>query len=347
MNILHIVILLALSISLSFSAEFDKSNRNDYEITMDDLHSSLSNIAEDASNYIDDGLADFVYEDNETIPDDNTTTNKISSDDEFFLSDKFLNEKRKGYVKLTTYSTINSRSSFLDTTDTKFSARIPLHRFRKRFKVWWENLGQDKNNKTGSDEKQAVGLSYLSPERYGITPRYSLGISSFYPLIRARYNKEWAFKDWDIELAQTFTYFTDDGFEEKTNAYIDTKFFNLSLFRIALTRKTAEYFSGMSYGIDFIGVWRPNNKTGITLSQGFSGNTKYTYTMDKDANPVIEENMSGINKYTTRLRYRKNFYRKWLFYELGPAIDFDVRNNYMENYSFIIKLDVFFGKGYY
>ena len=362
MNVFKIVILLLLLTSLSYSKNtntFDMSERNNYEIAMDKWHADFSDLVEETSNYVDDGIADFIYEDNKTTPDNNTSldNNKtkkavFKDNDKFFLSEKYLNEKRKGYVKFTPYTKQNTRSDFSDKTDYKIKARIPLHRFKKRFKVWWNRVRKkDKDSVSDANltkEEKIKKMSYFNPDKYGIKQRYSLGVSSWYPLVRARYTKEWSYSTWEVELAQTFTYYTDDGFEEKTNLYFDTKFSNLSLFRVSLIRKTGEEYSGMDYGLGLTGFWRQDSKTGISLTQSFGGNTKYEYTKDEDEDedPVEYKRTAKINKYYTGGTYRKNFYRKWLFYELATGVDFDIRNSYKPNYSVGAKIDVFFGRGY-
>lgn len=347
-----IILLLLLFSTLLFSKELDK---NDFEIAMDKWHTQFSDVVEDTSNYVDDGLADFIYEDNQRTTDNNASidNNKVNKtifrdNDKFFLSEKYLNEKRKGYVKFTPYTKQNTRSTFSDKTDYKIKARVPLHRFKNRFKVWWNEFrDKDELSDANLSKKEKIKkMSYFNPDKYGIKQRYSLGISSWYPLIRARYTKEWSYTDWEIELAQTFTYYTDDGFEEKTNTYFDTQFLNLSLFRISFMRRTGEDYSGMDYRASAICVWRPDNKTGISLIQSFSGNTKYKYTKDEDADPVEYQRTAKINKYYSGVSYRKNFYRKWLFYEIGTGIDFDVRNSFKTNYSVAAKIDIFFGRGY-
>ena len=89
--------------------------------------------------------------------------------------------------------------------------------------------------------------------------------------------------------------------------------------------------------------WTPKKNTGFSISQGFNGSTKYQHTEDKNAIPIIYEDYNGIYNYSTNITWRENFYRKWLFYEIQPGVNFHKQYNYEANYTFRVLLDIFVG----
>ena len=74
----------------------------------------------------------------------------------------------------------------------------------------------------------------------------------------------------------------------------------------------------------------------------WSRNTKYEYIDNEQLQKC--EIYSGINNYVTTLTFRKNIYRKWLFYEISPGVNFSKVYNYNPNYRLYFRLDMFFGK---
>ena len=43
------------------------------------------------------------------------------------------------------------------------------------------------------------------------------------------------------------------------------------------------------------------------------------------------------------LRWRENIWKEWLFYELGPGVNYHKRYDYRPNYNISFGIDMFFG----
>jgi len=71
------------------------------------------------------------------------------------------------------------------------------------------------------------------------------------------------------------------------------------------------------------------------------GNKKlmaYTLGMNADlTSPAV------TTLYFMKMRYRYNFYKKWAFYEIAPALSFDRDNDFSPSPGVIVKLDIVFG----
>ena len=361
MKILNIIILTIILASISYAEE---QNLDDGHF-IDKWHKKTYNSFKEASEYVDKKLvetADKYADDNnetknkkileqyekELKEKNNKKAKRKKHADKFFLSDKFIEETNEPFLRVTPEGRVNSKSNFDDKIRLKVRAHLPLSRSKKRFRLFIGNLDSENikdtlNNDNGSS-KPEIGVNYFSPDYYGIRSKYSIGIHGIYPFGRARYSTDFNPGNWDLEFVQTFEYYVDDGFEERTQGYFDTTFLNLSLFRLFVERGTKEKDTGMYYSTGAIMFWQPSYKTGLTLTQAFFGGTKYRYTKNNNIYPEVIEEHSGINKYYTSLKYRQNFFRKWLFYELEPALDFDIRNNFQTNYSLVLRLDIFYGE---
>jgi len=325
------------------------------ESYVDAFHKRASNHVKHWSTYADDTLVDMAdYLDNqernssetqEVLSEDELIKENISAVDQFFLNDKYLDGTNVDFISVRPDFTFNSKED--EDFRLKVSAHLSLSKSKKRFKLFINDLDQDNTNTIGSkdEEKQApeIGFNYFAPDIKRIRSKYSLGIKGVYPFVRARYFAQYYPGTWVIEPIQTLTYSLKDDFKEKTEVYFDTKITDLSLFRLYLSRGTESREAGMAYSGYISYFWAPTKGTGLSFTQFFEASTDYEYTYDEDTEPVIYENMEGIYNYGTELSLRKNFYRKWLFYELRPGVNFHKLNNFEPNYSVRIFFDMFFG----
>jgi hypothetical protein len=163
--------------------------------------------------------------------------------------------------------------------------------------------------------------------------------------VRARYSKKLPMDEWLIEPVQSFSYSTKDKFEEKTDIYFDRQFLDKSLFRIQLHRKTKTNTDGMDYSLGLSYHHFLKDEMGLRFSQIFLGNTQYTYSLNgSDDSSKNSEPYSGISNYVTSISWRQNIWKKWLFIEIRPSVNFHKQYDYKVNYSFNIDLEFYFGK---
>ena len=183
----------------------------------------------------------------------------------------------------------------------------------------------------------AIGINYFTPTYHDIDSKYSLGIRGLHPYIRARYKKEFLYNDWLVELLQSFRYSTKTRFKEETNVYFDKKINNINLFRINVSRNTQTNNHGMEYFLAFEYFYKPKKDIGISVTQSFLGDTKFTYFEDE-----LLKKYSGINTYNTEMSFRQNIWKKWFFYEIRTGVDFQKKYNYKSNYKILFLSDFYF-----
>jgi len=324
-------------------------NTTEEDSYIDSWHKEAATQVKQWSDYADYKLVDMAdyidgVEHNVSEPVSIVQDNKDSVD-AFFLNEKHLDETDSSYVSIRPDARFSSKED--EEFNFKVSAHLALSRSKKRFKLFINDLDQDNANNIATDDQEKsapeIGLNYFAPETYNIKSKYSVGVRGIYTFARARYSTEFHPGEWIIEPIQIFRYSLKDYFKEETQVFFDTKITNLSLFRIFLGRGTESSVPGMRYDGAISIFWTPKKKTGLSLTQSFNGSTKHEYTQDENAIPIVYEQMNGIYNYSTSLSWRQNFYRKWLFYELQPGVNFHKTYEYEPNYTLRVLLDIYIG----
>jgi len=308
---------------------------------IDTTHNYISKKVEAISNFAD-SITDNTLEYTKNFTDDNGTNFK--NVDALFQNERYIEEIKKSFVRLSMDYMYNS----LDSNDIniKLTAKLALNKSRNNLRFYLSGLNQDniddinkKNN--DNNDKAEIGISYLLESTSNLQTEYFLGIRSLYPYVKGRFSYTKEMNSWTIEPVQIIEYFTRDEFKEQTKLYLDTHIAKKVNLKLELSRGTNSKNSGMDYsGVASI-FWTPLNKTGVQLSQGIYGNTKYDYIF----NEVTGETKvyDKINNYETTLTFRQNIYKKWLFYEISPGINFHKDNDFKANYKFLLRIDAFFG----
>jgi len=272
------------------------------------------------------------------------TSKQLGKADKLFQNDKYLDETRKSFIKLS--NEYNANSIGENSFKLKLKAKLRLHKTKENINLFINGMDQDNmdeitNTNPKENEKTEIGISVLQDINKRLESKYSIGIRSFDLFVRARYTYKKTAGRWDIEPVQTFEYSFEDEFEEKTKLYFDTKIMKKVFFRTEIGRGTQSKNIGMDYNTAFSLFWTPQKKTGISLIQNFSGNTEYKYI----SNDTIGEKtkFTGINNYSTQITFRQSVFREWIFYELNPGVNFHKDNDFDPNYSFSARLEFFFG----
>ena len=268
--------------------------------------------------------------------------NKEKEIEEFFLTRKLLEERDRSYIRLSFLQSINSLEE--ESFKAKVSARVSLTRSRKRIKLFIENLDDDnaKNiGKTNEKDSPSIGLERVSSNVFGVKPRYSIGFKGIDPFVRARFSLEAADFFWRFRPVQTFNYSLEEEFSELTELYFDRPTSDSTLFRFLVDRGTKSHIKGMQYDAFIQWFYKPREHAGFSVTLGVNGSTKYANTIS-ELPPVIEEENRMYN-YLFLLRWRENFWKKWLFYEVSPGINYHEVHDYRPNYNIFLGIDMFFG----
>lgn len=334
---LRIVILFFILTTQIFSTKLKNIENTFIDITHKYISEKVENIS-----ILADGIVDST---SSYVKSTVTKKRSIDSVDELFKNKKYIEETKKSYLRLSTDYSFHSLEN--SAFDVKLSASLALNKSTKRFKLYISGFKQNnvrdliKKNKYDEDSPEA-GISYVALLRKNTEVKYSLGIRSLYPYAKARISYKKKVDSWTIEPVQNVQYSTKGEFKEDTKLYLDRELIDKVNFRLQFSRGTSNKNDGMDYSSVASIFWELNQKTGIQLSQGVYGNTKYEFVV----NDLTQETKryNKINNYSTTLTLRQSIYRKWLFYELSPGVNFHKSHDFEPNYRFYVKLDAFFGK---
>lgn len=159
---------------------------------------------------------------------------------------------------------------------------------------------------TGKKENTKVGLQYNLQDKKRSRLDFSLGIRSS---LRGKANIRYRYEvPWSERLTNRFTetlYFIDgEGFGVRSRYELDRVIDKNRLLRWANNAKFSEDTDGVNWSTRLLLGERLNNKTAVSYFVWTGGKTRPDYL---------------TTSYGFGLRYRREFLRPWLFYELEPA----------------------------
>lgn len=313
----------------------------EHNTSIDVIHNFLSEKVVVWSSKLDTSISQWLGDSNNTscvaprINENLGLNHDIKNIDTFFQNNKYLNDTRDIYIRLRLNSDFHSRKS--NKNKIKFSAQIPFDKCKQQLKLFFQDPSLNNGIKSTDSSNNGIGIRYNRKEDYGFDSSYSIGFSEHSPYLRARYTFPLETNGWKIEPIQTFKYSHKHYFEEESNIYFDKYYNHNTLFRIQLHKKSASNLLGTNYGITFQHYLNLGKDAGVEFTQSFFGNTHYNhlYSSDKDYH--------HINNYVTSFSWRENIWRKWLYYEIRPTLNFHKDNAYKPSYALQFTLDFYFG----
>ncbi len=280
----------------------------------------------------------------EKLQEDNISTT-VQSFDAFFLTRRELEERDKSYVRVRFSQLFNSLSS--EKTRAEVRAKLHLGRSKKKLKLVIEDLNDDTAQNIGrSDNKESpsIGVERSSGKVLGIKPKYSIGFRGIDPYVRARYYYETELGlGWKFHPVQTFLYTLEEEFSELTEFYFDKPTSENTMFRFVADRGTEDRVDGMRYDTYLQWFYTPRDHAGLSFTLGANAHTKYQNTIIDSDPPLIHEE-NRVYNYSVYVRWRENIWKKWLFYEITPGVNYHEENDYRPNYNILFRVELFFGR---
>jgi hypothetical protein len=121
--------------------------------------------------------------------------------------------------------------------------------------------------------------------------------------------------------------FTELG--ETTELVFDRQLDPKTLLRLAGVGTLSQDNDGMEWGTELSLIRELSLKSAIAFTGGVHGNTHIS---------------SEVENYEFFIRYRRNFFRKWLFYEIEPQVSWprDSHGSYETNFSLALRIEILF-----
>ena len=229
--------------------------------------------------------------------------------DNFFANDRVFKEGVAGtYIRWRNDFSYDEEESF--DFKTSISASVELPGVQSRLRLTLEN-DEDEDLRdiapgTGEDSTNSLGLQLDVTER----DRSKFNVSiSLKPRIRFRYRYTYPFAE-DLTLRLTQEVQREEAVHSSRTLIDFEKLFDRSyLFRSSSEGKLSEEFDGVDWLQALVVYQRLDKKTSVSYEASANG---------------ITEPLALATNFRLGFRYRKNFHRKWLFYEIAPEMTWPV-----------------------
>jgi len=248
--------------------------------------------------------------------------------DKFFAEDSYVQESNDSRMRL---SLVNQYQKYATPTlRPRMSLLLSLpntqNRWRIRFQSDDELESEEKNNQTNliedtGDTTYSTAISRILRASDLIDIRADAGIkfrTPIDPFTKLRIRRSFLFDKTEIRLTETFQWRDSQG--KTASSALDLEY-PIALNYFFRSHSEIIYWDINSFwsGSQSLTIYdQLDSKSVIAYAIGVGGqNEDEFHTRKKDQ----------VNDYWVELRYRKNFYKDWLFYQVSPGLirprDFD------------------------
>lgn len=199
-------------------------------------------------------------------------------------------------------------------TDVRLRGKVHLPRINERLSLIFTDEDGETTSETseqldeleGRPESTRVALQYKAREKKRYRIDYRLGLrSSLKTRASIRYRYQLPTSDKTTHRITETLYFIDgEGFGSRTRYEYDYLLKREHLLRWANSARYSEDTDGVEWSSRLILGKRRNDKSALSYFVWTSGETRPQYL---------------TKAYGLGVKYRRNFHRPWLFYELEPA----------------------------
>ena len=232
-------------------------------------------------------------------------------------------------------STLRIRSSYFTREqekgdfDVAYRVNFKIPHLERRIKEGAERIFK----RSGRDRDDEEPLEETPTTKKGWIFNADLGVNASIPpkaVIRSRIRRNFLYTRWSHRFSEEVTYITEeDGLTEQTSFESDYPLKEHLLFRFS------------------------NVKTWNILSKNFNtshGPVIFQQITDKDAlsysfiaSTDINKGTWVLNNYRLSTRYRRDLYKKWLYFDLITGLDFPKKYSFRRNPFATFQLEILFG----
>jgi len=258
--------------------------------------------------------------------------------DNFFGNDRIFQEGAAGtYIRWRNDFSYDEVESFNFNSDISFSIELPglEDRLRLTFESDEDEALRDITPGGNQESTNSLGLQFDVKENSRSKFNVTISLS---PRIRLRYRYTYpVYETVTLRLTQELQ---REKAVHSSRSLIDFEklFKNQLFFRSSSEAKLSEEFDGIDWLQAFVLYQRVNKKTSLSYEISATG---------------ITEPLTLATNYRAAVRFRKNFHRRWLFYEISPEltwpVGFDVDDQLTNRHSkwlIFFRLEVHFGNAY-
>ena len=260
--------------------------------------------------------------------------------DNFFGSERVFLEGAAGtYIRWRNDFSYDEEEYFTFNTDISFSVELPVleDRLRLTFENDEDEALRDIAPGTNQESTNSLGLQLDVAEN--VRSKFNISVS-FTPRVRLRYRYTYpVYESMTLRLTQELQR-EKSVHSARTLFDFEKLFKNQLFFRSSSEAKLSEEFDGVDWLQAFVLYQRVNKKTSLSYEISANG---------------ITDPLTLATNYRAAVRFRKNFHRRWLFYEISPELTWPVtldedRQLVVENrrskWLIFFRFEVHFGNAY-
>ncbi len=256
--------------------------------------------------------------------------------DAFFDDERFVAEDASTKLRL-------RESIFLEHDEsspeykTKVSLSVDIPKTKNRLRVFVSS--EEDTNKTPdtlfnrvdtSEESAAAGVQFFAGKsnKRNISLTAGIKLDSVEFFIGPRYRRTFKFDTFNVRFTQRLRWFTSMGLEATTRFDYERLLSKNWFFRHTLDGRWRDEDPGYRYEIRPSLIQQLSDKRAIEY--------QWNNLFETDPNHSLESS-------TFLVRYRRNFLRKWLFYEINPQIAMRDEDDFEPKAGVTFQLEIVFG----
>jgi hypothetical protein len=225
------------------------------------------------------------------------------------------------------------RSADFSELDPKFKVRLSLPNWNDKIALVIDNNDEDElkldyeadsiNHNNESDDIN-LGIQYIKTLGENLNIKYRIGISRSQLYFRNEIKQHWKFDRYKLTVVPRLDYFSRDGWAPSIKGALLYSLENSMIsFSASLQKVQDEHDTRQKIGLYYISKIKGDKQlvTGIQ------------YNNDKVSNESL----------LLSVRHRNLIYKKWMYFELEPFIEFDQENDYKREFGIALRLIAFYG----
>jgi hypothetical protein len=321
---------------------------------LDNMHKYVTHKVKVVSSNADEQVTDWanaIKDDNKTLgsktkksKENNASASMSDYFSNFFKDETFLNSNNQSYLRVRIGPEFYMRESHKFKASFNFNINLPHAEDSLKLFIG-DEADADLNDKVPDPKAgdASVGLKYFIPDFVdGLETDFSVGITGINPFARVRFQYPFDFYDWRLRPIQEIQYSIEDEVEEETKMYFDRRISSTEMMRLLLKRESETQKEGQRYSAQISYFNTLAYQEGFNNYITISGDSHY-FENHPDYIPDGYEH-SGIDNYRIGMVWKEQFFRKWLFYEIEPMVEWDRKYYFKENYIFKATLEFWFGE---
>jgi len=243
--------------------------------------------------------------------------------DSFFEDERFIAEEATSRIRLRPSLLLEEGEA--PRIRLSVGARLNVPRFNRKLKLVVSDEERDAKGTIDSQrftdpetDETNIGLQYTLRDKNRLNTSVTAGVKlggghAVDLFIGPRVRKTWQLDPWQLRFTERIRWYTDIGWESRTRLDLERILNNLWFFRGTFDVRAREdelSDKGLRYSIGPTLIQKIHSRAAIEYQWSTSLVTRPNHAVDE----------TGL-----RIKFRRQIWRKWLFYEVNPQLVF--RNN--------------------